>query len=47
MEQFIGMTGIVMDDLNPGGCVKVKGELWKAEIRDSQFPLKEGDEISK
>lgn len=45
MEQFIGMNGIVMDNLNPVGYVKVKGELWKAEIIDSSFPLKKGDEI--
>ncbi|MBN1974756.1 MAG: NfeD family protein [Sedimentisphaerales bacterium] len=45
MEQLIGMNGIAMDSLNPDGYVKVKGELWKAEIRDLEFPLKEGDEI--
>jgi membrane-bound serine protease (ClpP class) len=45
MEQFIGMHGIVMDNLNPAGYVEVKGELWKAEIRDPRFPLKKGDKI--
>jgi len=45
MEQLIGMTGIVVDSLNPDGYIKVKGELWKAEIRDIEFPVKEGDEI--
>ena len=45
MEQFIGMNGVAIDDLDPAGYVKVRGELWKAEIRDSRFPVKEGDEI--
>ena len=45
MEQLIGMNGIVMDNINPVGYIKVKGELWKAEIRDSQFPAEKGDKI--
>ena len=45
MEQLIGMDGIVMDNLNPVGYVKVKGELWKAETRDPRFPVKKGDKI--
>ncbi|MBN1276564.1 MAG: hypothetical protein JXA35_03660, partial [Deltaproteobacteria bacterium] len=45
MEQFIGMNGVAIDDLDPAGYVKVRGELWKAEIRDSRFPVKEGDKI--
>jgi len=45
MEQLIGMDGIVMDDLNPVGYVNVKGELWKAKIRDSQLSAGKGDNI--
>ena len=45
MEQLIGMDGIVMDNLNPVGYVKVKGELWKAATRDPRFPVKKGDKI--
>ncbi len=44
-EQLIGMDGIVMDELNPVGYVKVKSELWKAEITDPGFPVKKGDKI--
>ena len=45
MEQLIRMDGIVMTSLNPVGYVKVKGELWKAEIRDAQFTAEKGDKI--
>ena len=45
MELLIGMAGIVMDQLNSVVYVKVKGELWKAEITDPRFPVKNGDKI--
>jgi membrane protein implicated in regulation of membrane protease activity len=45
MELLIGMDGIVMDQLDSVGYVKVKGELWKAEITDPRFPVKKGDKI--
>ena len=46
LEKLIGMNGIVMDSLNPVGYVRVKGELWKAETTDPEFPAKKGDEIT-
>ena len=45
IEQLIGMEGIVMHPPNPVGYIKVKGELWKAEIRNHKYPVSKGDEI--
>ncbi|MBN1190685.1 MAG: hypothetical protein JXA46_13105 [Dehalococcoidales bacterium] len=30
-ESLVGLQGFVIETLNPGGTVKVKGEYWKAE----------------
>ncbi|MBN2038813.1 MAG: NfeD family protein [Spirochaetes bacterium] len=44
-EYLIGVKGVAVDDLNPEGYVKIKGELWKAEIADSEAHVKKGEEI--
>lgn len=36
-EGMIGMTGVVMETLNPEGMVKIKGELWSAESTDNMI----------
>ena len=43
MRELIGLEATVMDGLNPVGYVRVKGELWKAEIRNPMYPAKRGD----
>jgi membrane-bound ClpP family serine protease len=43
MRKLIGLEGTVMDGLDPIGYVRVEGELWKAEIRNSRYPAKRGD----
>ena len=43
MRKFIGLEATVMDSLNPAGYVRVRGELWKAEIRNPRYPAKRGD----
>jgi len=44
-ERMIGMKGVVIDELNPAGYVKIMGEFWKAEIKDGEIPVKKGEEI--
>ena len=34
-EGMIGMTGVVMETLNPEGMVRIRGELWSAESTDN------------
>ena len=43
MRRLIGLEATVMDSLNPVGYVRVRGELWKAEIRNPRYPAKKGD----
>ena len=43
MRQFIGLEAIVMDSLDPVGYVRVRGELWKAEMRNHRDAAKRGD----
>ncbi|AEH24318.1 NfeD family protein [Pyrococcus yayanosii] len=35
-EEMTGLTGIVIEPLNPEGMVKVRGELWRARSRDGK-----------
>jgi membrane protein implicated in regulation of membrane protease activity len=43
MRQFIGLEATVMDRLDPVGYVRVRGELWKAEMRDHRDSAIRGD----
>ena len=43
MRNLIGLEATVMESLNPVGYVRVRGELWKAEIRNPRDPAKKGD----
>ena len=36
-EGMIGMTGEVIETLNPEGMVRIKGELWSAESTDNMI----------
>ncbi len=38
MEGLINETGEAITDLNPGGSIKVHGEIWKAESTDGSIP---------
>ena len=44
-ERLIGVKGVVVDELNPEGFVKIKGELWRAEIEGTNTSVKKGEEI--
>ena len=43
--QLIGMKGTIMDKLDPEGYIKVKGELWKAEMKDPGVCVQKGAEV--
>jgi membrane-bound ClpP family serine protease len=43
MRKLIGSEAIVVDSVNPAGHVRVRGELWKAEVRDRRYPAERGD----
>ncbi len=34
VEQLIGQTAVVREDLSPDGMVLIRGELWRARLRD-------------
>jgi len=36
-EGMVGMTGTVIETLNPNGKVRIRGELWSAESTDNDI----------
>ncbi len=47
-EEFIGMEGVAITDVNPKGQVKVRGRIWEAEAAGAEEgaeEIREGDEI--
>ena len=45
IEQLIGDIGIVQSELAPRGKVRVRGELWSAEIAPGSQPLARGEPV--
>ncbi len=43
-ESIIGSAGVVETALDPGGMVKVRGELWKA--RSAGGPIDKGEDVT-
>lgn len=43
VKELIGREATVIAGLDPVGYVRVRGELWRAEIKDPRFPTKRGD----
>ena len=43
VKDLMGLEATVIAGLDPVGYVRVRGELWRAEIRDPRFPTKRGD----
>jgi membrane-bound serine protease (ClpP class) len=41
-ERLIGARGVAQDELSPRGYVRVRGELWQAEVEPSDDPLAPG-----
>lgn len=44
-EQLVGARGIAQDELSPRGYVRVRGELWQAELRPSDRPIQPGSPV--
>ena len=36
-EGMVGMTGVVVETLNPQGMIRIRGELWSAESTDNMI----------
>jgi len=43
VKQLMGLEATVTVGLDPVGYVRVRGELWRAEISDPRFPAKKGE----
>ncbi len=43
-DRLLGKTGVVVEDLNPIGVVKVNGELWSAQDLRGK-PISRGDRV--
>ncbi len=43
---LVGLEATVIDVLDPVGYVKVRGELWRAEIRDGRQPVAVGQKTT-
>ncbi|UCE79168.1 MAG: NfeD family protein [Nitrospiraceae bacterium] len=42
---LVGLQGRALERLSPLGYVKVRGELWRAELDDGRYPVYEGEAI--
>lgn len=45
VEQLIGTRGVAYNELSPRGYVRVRGELWQAEVRPSDPPVPPGSPV--
>jgi membrane protein implicated in regulation of membrane protease activity len=45
VEQLIGDQGVVQNELAPRGKIRVRGELWSAEIEPGAHPLAQGEQV--
>lgn len=45
-EGLIGLEGSVVEPLRPGGLIKVKGEIWRAESLEGNIETGEKVEIT-
>lgn len=39
---LVGKTGIATQDLDPGGYIRIRGELWRAELAPGFRPVRAG-----
>ncbi len=44
-EQLVGAKGVAKEELAPHGYVRVRGELWRAEVEPSRSPISGGSPI--
>ncbi|MGE0681351.1 MAG: NfeD family protein [Candidatus Binatia bacterium] len=45
VEQLIGAQGVVQHELAPRGKIRIRGELWSAEIGPEAQPLGRGEQV--
>lgn len=45
VNQLIGVRGVVQNELAPRGKVRIRGELWSAEIEPGARPLTHGEQV--
>jgi membrane protein implicated in regulation of membrane protease activity len=45
LGSLLGSQGRALERLSPGGYVKVRGEIWRAELDDSRYPVYAGEAI--
>jgi membrane protein implicated in regulation of membrane protease activity len=44
-KSLIGTEGVVEEQLNPSGYIRVRGELWQAEVMESKAPIEKGETV--
>ena len=44
-EQLIGFRGVAQNALDPRGQIRVRGELWRAEIPSDSQPIAPGEPV--
>lgn len=45
VDQLIGARGVAQQELAPRGYVRVRGELWRAEIDPHDEPISAGSHV--
>jgi membrane protein implicated in regulation of membrane protease activity len=45
VEQLVGARGVVQEELAPRGYVRVRGELWRAEVKADKQPIPPGKAV--
>jgi membrane protein implicated in regulation of membrane protease activity len=45
VSALVGVRGIARDRLAPSGYVQIRGELWKAELKEGRLPIEQGEQV--
>ncbi len=45
VDRLIGAQGIVEERLAPSGYIRVRGELWRAEVLETDEPIHQGSRV--
>lgn len=45
VDQLVGTYGVALDELAPRGYVRVRGELWQAEVRSGSHAVSAGSMV--
>jgi len=44
-KSILGETGVAIEVINPKGFVKIRGEIWQAELTENDIPILKGDRV--